>query len=59
MMNGYSECKVLSGMDTLSGEATLCQYCLPPFRKGVFSKRKEFSSVGSILFPIRVEHFRR
>ena len=40
-------------------EATLSKLILPPSRKGVYSKRKEFAPIGSNFFPFKVDPFQK
>ena len=47
----------VKGMDILSGETTFFKLFLPPFWKGIYSKRKKFAPSGSTFFPFRVDPF--
>ena len=42
---------------TLEGKTKLVNFILSPFRKGIYSKRKEFAPGGSKFVPVRLESF--
>ena len=48
--------RLLRGMDTLSGEATV-KCILLPFWNRIYSKRKEFAPTWSKFFPFKVDLF--
>ena len=47
-----------SGTDSFSGEVTLSHWIFP-FLKGIYSKRKEFASIGNKLFLFKSEPFQK
>ena len=49
----------LRGNNKLTREVTQSNFFLPPFWKGVSTKRKEFAPCGSKFFPFRVDPFQK
>ena len=47
----------LRGSGSLSGGSNYFKIVLPPFRKGVYSKRKEFAPLRSNFFSFRFDPF--
>ena len=50
-------CTSLRGTDTLSGVITLSTLFLPPFRKGIYFKRKKKLLLVRAFFSFRVDPF--
>ena len=53
--DGHYKKRPIMGIGALSCEAVFSDLVLPPFWTGFYSKRKEFSPIGSKFFPFRVD----